>query len=203
MVRQRLDHLSAATRDTLRCAAVVGVEFDLDVVAAMTHRSVPDVLSTVEEVIEAGMVSEETAHVDRFAFHHGIVREVIVDELTISRRARLECSAGDAIEALRPGLLHVHAGQIAHHLIQGIAVCDPGRAASWARRAGDQALGTWAYEDAIRYYESTLIALQLAHASNDPARIDVLIALGRAADRAGDRDRCRSACMEAAHVART
>ena len=202
LVRQRLDHLSDATRDTLRCAAVVGVEFDLDVVAAMTDRGVPDVLSAVEGVIEAGMVSEDAAHVDRFAFHHAIVRDVIVAELTISRRARLECRAADAIEALRPGLLDVHAGEIAHHLIQGIAVGDPGRAAAWARRAGDHALGTWAYEDAVRHYESALIALELAHSSNDRSRIDVLIALGRAADRAGDRERCRSASIEAAHVAR-
>ncbi len=202
VVGHRLEHLSAATRDTLRCAAVLGIEFDLDIVAAMAHAPAPDVLSAVEEAIEAGLVSEDRARVDRFAFHHAIVQEVILDELAASRRARLEWSAGDAIEARRSRVHDAHAGQIAHHLINGIAVGDASRAAAWARRAGDHALQTWAYEDAIRHYESALVALELAHAPNVPTRIDVLISLGRAADRAGDRDRCISACNQAATAAR-
>jgi DNA-binding SARP family transcriptional activator len=202
VVRQRLDRLPAAARSTLRCAAVLGLEFDVDVVAAMMQTPPLDVLSAVEEAMEAGLASEEQGHVDRFSFHHAIVREVVLDELTTSRRVRLEWSAGEAIETLRSSQLDIAAGDIARHLTQGLSAGDACRAAAWARRAGDHALETWAYEDAVRYYESALIALELATSSDEPTRIDVLISLGRAADRAGDRARCRSACEEAAAAAR-
>jgi class 3 adenylate cyclase/tetratricopeptide (TPR) repeat protein len=199
VVAQRLATLSAPTLDTMRAAAVIGLDFELDVLAASIRRDDENVVSAVEEALAAGLVQEDPGLVDRFGFVHALVHEVLLAEMSQSRRARLEWSVGETIRGLRSG---EPAAEVARHLAAGAAVGDATVAAEWCVRAAADAFDRLAYEEAVRYYEMAERVLVQKGPRADLDRVDVLIALGRAANRAGDGERWRTACMEAAQLAR-
>ena len=199
MVGQRLAALSSATHDALRAAAVIGVDFELDVLAATLRRQDDDVVSVADEALTAGLVHELSGHIDRFGFVHALVHEVVLSELSQSRRARLEWSVGEAVLALRGA---EPASDVARHLAAGAAAGDAGKAADWCVRAASEASARLAYEEEVRYYETAQGVLALRAPGADRERADVLIALGRAANRGGDGERWRTACLEAADLAR-
>jgi tetratricopeptide (TPR) repeat protein len=199
VIGQRLATLSAATHDALRAAAVIGLDFELDLLAAALRRDDDHVVSAVDDALVAGIVYEHASHVDRFGFVHALVHEVLLAELSHSRRSRLEWRVGEAVLGLRGG---EPASEVARHLAAGAAVGNATKAAEWCVRAASDALEGLAYEEAIRYYEMADRVLVLQGPASDLERADVLIALGRAANRAGDGERWRTACTEAAVLAR-
>ena len=199
---QRLSHLRPATRDALRAAAVVGPEFDVDVLAAVQDEGEKDVVGALEEALASGIVLEDPASFDRYGFVHAIVHEMLLGELSRSRRARLEWRTGEALETLHAGELDKRAGEVARHFTEGAAVGGAGKAVEWSLKAGAGAMDRLAYEEAVSCYEMALGALVRSKGASDGARADVLIALGQAANRAGDPERWRGSCLEAASLAR-
>ena len=159
------------------------MDFELDVLAAALRRDDEHVVSAVEEALAAGLVHEDTGHVDRFGFVHALVHEVLLAEMSHSRRARLEWSVGEAIRSLRSG---EPAAEVARHLAAGAAVGDASTAAEWCVRAASDAFDRLAYEEAVRYYEMAASVLAPEGRRADLDRADVLIELGRAANRVGD-----------------
>ncbi len=199
VVGRRLGSLSGEAHEALRAAAVIGVDFELDLLAAALRRDDDQVMSAVEEALAAELIREDAGQVDRLGFVHALVHEVLLAELSHSRRARLEWRVGEAVLGLRDG---EPASEVARHLAAGAAVGDAGHAAEWCVRAASDAVERLAYEESVRYYEMAQRVLALQGRAADPQRADVLIALGRAANRAGDGDRWHTACMEAADLAR-
>ena len=160
VVGHRLSSLSGPTRDALRTAAIVGPAFDLDIVAGvLSHDDDDKVLVAVEEALGAGLVQDDPGHIDRYTFVHALVRDVLLAELSVSRRARLAWRTGEVLEVLRPAELDERAGELARHFVDGVAVGDPGKAVDWCLRAGAGATARLAYEEAVRYYEMALRAL--------------------------------------------
>ena len=201
-VQLRLSELSPTTRRVLQTAGVIGVEFDVDVVATAAECSDDDVMAAIEEALSAGLVSEHQHRVDSFLFVHTLVSEVLVEELSRSRRARLEWRVGEALTALRPHQLDDRAGEIAGHLVHGAAVGDPRMSVEWAQRAGAQAFVRAGYEDAERYFEMALTALDACATDDVELRAELLIALGRAANDAGNPALWRTSSLGAAQIAR-
>jgi tetratricopeptide (TPR) repeat protein len=202
VVAQRLSILSEPTHHALRAAAVIGGEFDLDVLTTVLGRDVNDVIATMEEAIAAGLIQENPDRIDRFGFIHALVHEVLLAELSHSRRARLEWATAEATVALHEDELDERAAELAGHFVAGAAVGDPAKAVDWCLRAAAAGMNRFAYEEAIRYYEMALRVLTARGRAAGHQRADVLIALGRAANRAGDPERWRASCLEAASIAR-
>jgi DNA-binding SARP family transcriptional activator len=199
VVAQRLSHLQPATREVLQAGAVIGLEFEVDIAASVLSADDTHVVDALDDALAAGLVEEDVRSVDRYRFVHALVHEVVLSELTTSRRTRLAWRAGEALEHLRS---EDHAGEIARQLVAGAAVGDPGRAVDWSRRAGADAMRRLAYEEAIRHYEDALQCMSQVGEVTEEDRVDVLLALGRASVAASDAERRRSACLEAASIAR-
>ena len=109
VVAQRLARLPAATSELLEIAAVIGMSFDLALLAEVTGRPEADVLGVSEEVARLDLVRE--LGIARFAFAHAIVRATLFDSLSASRRALTHRRVAEAI---------VHLGrqdhdELAHH----------------------------------------------------------------------------------------
>ena len=109
-----------------------------------------------------------------------------------TRRARLHCRLGEALaERDAP------AGTVAHHLLAGTPVADADLTLDWAERAYDAALAALAYDDA-----AAMVRRALPHAADPARRANMLVALGDALDRGGERDAAREAFADAADAAR-
>jgi hypothetical protein len=86
VVGRRLTRLSEATIATLELAAVIGADFELDVLVAAGGFDEDDVLSALDEAVAARLVEESGPM--RFRFAHAIVRATISDGLTRARPRR-------------------------------------------------------------------------------------------------------------------
>jgi tetratricopeptide (TPR) repeat protein len=90
---------------------------------------------------------------------------------------------------------------LAYHFTEA-AGADVAKAVHYGVLAGRRALEQLAYEEAATHFERTLQALDLADQADDAKRTELLLALGDARDRAGDRDAARTAYDAALTLAR-
>ena len=116
-----------------------------------------------------------------------------------------ELNAGD--DAARLAELAFHFGMAAHGDEDGpdgveIESVVP-KAVEYARRAGDSAARSLAYEEAARLYRMALAALDIQPHEDARVRLDVLLALGDVEGRTGNFDTARSAFLDAAVIARS
>lgn len=90
---------SGAAAATLRAAAVIGPEIDLDLLAAATATAPGELLDHLEEGVRRRFLVEQGP---RFTFAHALVREALASAVGASRTAYIHRAAARALAA-RPG----------------------------------------------------------------------------------------------------
>jgi DNA-binding SARP family transcriptional activator/tetratricopeptide (TPR) repeat protein len=198
---RRLRRLDAESRQALQVAAVIGREFDFDVLEAVAPQQGDELIAALEAGVEA-RVLRETGRVGRYSFTHALVRATLYDGLSQLRRARLHGRVGEAIARLRSVDLDPHLPQLAHHFAQAAPVEQPERAIDFALAAARRADRLLAWEEAAEHYRAALRARELAGAVEDRVRGELLLALGASEDRAGSEEAARQTFLAAAGTAR-
>ena len=198
---RRLRRLDTESRQALQVAAVVGREFDFDVLEAVAPFEGDVLVGALEEGVEA-RVLREAGRVGRYGFTHALVRATLYDGLSQLRRARLHGRVGEAIARLRGGDLDPHLPQLAYHFAQAAPVEQPERAIDFALAAARRADRLLAWEEAAQHYRAALRARELAGARDDPVRAELLLAQGSSEDRAGLEEEARTTFKDAAATAR-
>ena len=200
VVGRRLSRLSEDANQALRIAAVVGPEFELNVVQAAGDLSEEVLVNAVDEAVAARVVIEVAA--SRYRFAHALVRATLYESLTGARQVTLHRKAAEAIETIHRSQLDDYLPALAHHWAKASApVTDMTRAVEYAQRAGDRALTQLAHDEAASYYASALDLLDAGGADPaDPRRVELLIGRGEAQRRAGD-TRSRETLLDAARLA--
>ncbi|MDQ3640606.1 MAG: AAA family ATPase, partial [Actinomycetota bacterium] len=200
VIRRRLERLSPDVNRALPVAAVIGMEFDLDVTSRATGLTEHEMLDVVEEAMAAALVTEVPGRVGRFSFAHALIRHSLYDALGPTRRAQLHREVAEALEALWPQP-DAQLPSLAHHWFSAGPTGDTAKALMYARQAGDKALSELAYEEAADHFQRSLTMLETGGREQSPLRCDVLLALGDAQRRAGD-TRFRLTMFEAARLSR-
>jgi DNA-binding SARP family transcriptional activator/tetratricopeptide (TPR) repeat protein len=198
---RRLRRLDTESRQALQVAAVIGREFDYDVLEAVAPLDDDALIAALEEGVEA-RVLREAGRVGRYAFTHALVRATLYDGLSQLRRARLHGRVGEAIARLRGGDLDPHLPQLAYHFAQAAPVEQPERAIDFALAAARRADRLLAWEEAAHHYRAALRTRDLAGARDDPVRAELLLAQGASEDHAGMEDEARATFEDAVTVAR-
>ena len=154
VVSQRVSRLDAATRDLLELAAVVGSEFELEVLrrAAPFGLERPDAL---EAAVRSGMVEEVPARMLAYRFTHELVRRALYDRLSALRRAELHLQVGKAIESADPTSGRVLA-DLAHHFAAAAPLGDRERAIEYNVLAAAAATAALAFEEAASRLRTAL-----------------------------------------------
>lgn len=175
VVRRRIRQLPDPTRDLLTAGAVVGREFDIDLVARQLGIGEVAAIDLLEPALAVDLVQDLGG--DLFRFGHALVRDTAYAELTPSRRERMHASFA-ALIADGPGAAG-RAPEIARHW----AASGPrhaGRAWRAAATAGHHAMSAHAVAEAVEHYRS---ALQLAEADTGASprdRWDLLVGYAEA-----------------------
>lgn len=196
VIGQRVGRLSGQCQSLLVPASVLGREFGLDALAALSELPRDEVLDVLDEAIHERVIDDVPGASGRMRFGHALIRDTLYEELTAGRRLRLHRDAGEALRAIYSGDLDSHLAELAQHFFAAAPTGVANEAIEYARRAGDRAAAQLAYEEAVRLYE---MALRLV---DEPAgRCDLLLALGDAQARAGDSPASKEAFREAASLA--
>jgi predicted ATPase len=166
LLRERVTRLGHQVESVVISAAVIGREFDFELLRTMTALPDGDLLDVLDSALAAHLL-EETA--TGYRFRHALIRRALYDSLSRARRARLHSRAGEAIEAafgLRPHGLTPYIEDLAYHF----NLSDRrDRALEYLIQAGQKAASLYALEVAAGHFEQAL-ALMDALALTDPAR---------------------------------
>lgn len=196
VVGRRLTRLSDTTGRALSSAAIVGHDFEVELVARVADLPIDDVLDGLDEAARANLVLDDG--VDRYHFAHALVRTTLEEELSTTRRARLHRRTAMALEELHVGHLDEIASRLAHHWAE-TADPDPSTAIRWAIVAGQQNLDRAAPDDALRWFESGFDLLDPDH-PDIGHRAQLLVLSGSARMHLGD-PTFRAVVMEGARQA--
>jgi predicted ATPase/class 3 adenylate cyclase len=196
---RRVARLGEEEHKVLSVAAVIGREFDMDLLLAVTERDEDDLLELLERAVAASVLNESAGTAGRFYFAHALINHTLYEDLGNTRRARLHRRIAEALEAQLGSEPGARVGELAHHWAEATTAVDAGKALAYERMAGERALQELAPEEARRWFER---ALELLGDRDDEQvmRCDLLIGLGEAQRQTGAAA-YRETLLEASRIA--
>ena len=199
-IQRRLEQFSEPLREALAGAAVLGRDFSSDVLGMVTGIAGVELLTLLNEAVEARIVAESADAPGRFRFAHVLFRDTLYEALPPSRRVALHLAAAAALETQYAGDLEGHAAELAHHHLRAGPAGDPAAQIRWAQRAAELATRALAYEEGARLLEQALQVL--VRSPDERSSCELLLELGDARARGGDAPGAREAFLAAADLAR-
>ena len=189
-IQQRVRKLPVSAQETLRLAAILGREFDFEILKQTSDLDEETLLASLESAVRTQLIVEVSgsrAEAARFAFVHVLIPTTLREDVIRVRRQRLHLRAAVAIHALHPDDFEA----LAYHYAEA---GDAERAREHYRYAGDRAQQA-APGDAVRLYREALARWS----DTDPAgRADTLSKLGYCLWITGDVPEAQK-CYEAAY----
>jgi class 3 adenylate cyclase len=185
VVYRRVDRLGENCRDVLTCAAVVGRDFDLELLARILGESEDRLIDLLEVAVEASVVQEQPGRAGSYVFAHNLINHTLYHGLGAARRSRLHRRVAEALEDLCGEDPGPRIGELARHWMAATAPVEPEKAVTYSRRAGERALAELAPDEAVRWFGQAIELLERS-ADHDPAeRCELAIDLGEAQRQAG------------------
>jgi class 3 adenylate cyclase/tetratricopeptide (TPR) repeat protein len=197
VIERRVERLGEQSLEALRIGAVIGREFDLELLSGMVDTEESVLLDHLEGAVAASVLSESSERVGRFRFVHGLINQTLYEGLGATRRARVHQRVGVALEALYGAESGEHLSELALHWRLAAVSIDRAKAADYSLKAGQRALQSLAPEEAVKLFTS---ALDLTDEDDSVERCEALIGLGEAQRQVGSG--YRETLLEACDVAR-
>lgn len=162
-VQARVQRLGETTQDGLRLSAVLGREFNYELLQAAWGKGEEAALEMLDELLRHRLIEERAGPGESdFAFTHHKIQEVIYQTLPRFHRFHLHAQAGATMETLYSDALEARASELAHHFE---LACHHDRSLSdkavgYLQAAGQQAARQFAHQEAVAYYQRGLDILQ-------------------------------------------
>jgi predicted ATPase/DNA-binding winged helix-turn-helix (wHTH) protein len=149
--RDKLDRLSGAVRQTIECAAVIGVEFRVETLARVSEREEEEIERHLRDAIARGVLSERGLSAgEDCRFYHSMLRHVLYDDLPLRRRKRLHARAARALEVVYADEADRVAEAVSAHY-EAAGELRP--AFDWSLRAWRAATSRWNWTEATECIE--------------------------------------------------
>ncbi len=163
LIARRLSTLGERAAALLSAAAILGKSFDVMLLRDSSDLSETAALDALGDLLDRQFLEDLGG--GRLAFTHDKIREAVDAAIPDADRRRLHRAAAEALERRFVGTPDepLHLGELAQHWR---SAGDTPKAVDYLGRAGEQALATSAYDDAIAHLQS---ALALDTAPESPA----------------------------------
>jgi len=186
VIADRAARLGKEPLRVLSTAAVIGHEFDLEVLTAATEIDEDRLIEILESAATVALVTESSESPGRFRFVHALISHTLAQDLGPTRRQRTHLRIAHALEA-RGAERAGRFAELAHHWAAATSGAETGRARYFARRAGEAALAALAPMDAIGWF-SRALDLRDPRADDDVEHGRLLAGLAQAQLEAGQPD---------------
>lgn len=198
-IRLRLYSLSDGLRDVLDVAAVFGRHIRLSELTSLCSIPRKSMIEMLDEAVAAGLLLETSPGAYRFS--HGLVREVLYEDLGPSKRMRLHRQIGEVLEEMHRSELEPYVVELAHHFVSAAPGGELAKGLEYAERAGQRAMRLLAYDEAAAHFQAAVDLVQMGGAE-EHRLCDLLLGLGECLRRAGDMAGSRRTFERAAATAR-
>jgi DNA-binding SARP family transcriptional activator/tetratricopeptide (TPR) repeat protein len=184
VIGQRVAHLGEPARGVLSLAAVIGRDFDAEVLGRVAEADEDTLIDLCDQAVTAGVLTE-AAVAGRYTFSHALIEHTLYDGLSAGRRGRAHRAVAEALEKLCGDDPEDAVGQLAHHWAHAQPP-DRAKALRYAQRAGDRALAQLAPDEALRWYRDALGLLEHGPVDDARRRATLLLGFGDAQRQTGD-----------------
>jgi predicted ATPase/class 3 adenylate cyclase len=198
----RIDRLPAEDKRLLQTAAVIGKDVPFAVLQAIAEVPEADLQAGLSRLQAGELLYAVSLFPElELTFKHALTHEVAYGGLLQERRRAFHARIVTTIESLYPDRLDEHIERLAHHALRG-QVWD--KAVTYARQAGQRALGRSAAREAIDHLEQALEALARLPQNSEIAtqQIDVRFELRTAYWTIQDYHRAHGYVQQAEELAR-
>lgn len=154
-VSARVDKLGEPVQRLLSLGALLGHRFDLRLLAGIAGRDEDDVVDVLEEAVRDRLIVDEG---QSYLFGHPVVRQVLLQAPSASRRQRLHLQIASRLEEMYASRRDGGILRIAHHLVRAGDAAEPAKVVDVARSAAFRALSTCAWHEAAEMFEAALTA---------------------------------------------
>ena len=200
VISARVGRLGAQAGRVLSMAAVIGRDFDFDLLDAVTDLGQEEVLDVLDAASGAALVREVPDVPGRYSFSHALTQHTLYQGLPKVRRTRAHRQVAEAIEATVGQTPGARVGELAHHWLSASQPANATKAIGYARQAGEAALAALAPDDAVRYFSRALHLAEMVPEDDPLVGCDLRLALGEAQRQAG-LPGFRETFLDAAHRA--
>ncbi len=201
VIALRLGRLEAPAAELLRVAAVIGRDVDAALLERVVVLGEDEFLAALDEALVAVLLVESDENPGSYLFSHALIRETLYESMSGPRRARIHKRVGEAIEAMQGRRRERYLPELAYHFTRGADPDDAEKAITYAWRAGEQATTMLAHEEAAEHYARALDVQGRFEPEASERRCELLLRLGEARVRGGERALGSSAFREAAALA--
>ncbi len=201
VIARRVARLPEHGGRVLRVAALIGRDFDYDLLEHVTELPEDELLDVLDAAVRGGLITEVASTPGCYSFSHALLRTALESGLSATRRARLHQRIGEAIEHCHAGQLETRLDQLARHFGEA-GPQEADRAVDYAVRAADRAISRLAYDEAARLLAHA-VAIRTREEPADAADLARLeIALAGARADCGQWEAARAGYARAAEAAR-
>ena len=155
VLTQRLDRLTAPTREVLVAAAVSGRVFASDLVGDVAGAGQDELVEALDEAEQARLVLPGKVP-GELMFSHELIRQTLLSGVAAVKRERLHLQAAKAISRRYSDNLDAHAGDLAYHLSHAGRYGDRASLVHYLTIAGERAYEAAAFDDAVGHFEKAL-----------------------------------------------
>ncbi len=166
-------------------AAVIGRDFDFELLDAVTDLGQDEVLDLLDAACGAALVREVPDLPGRYGFSHALTQHTLYQGLPRVRRTRAHRQVAEAIEATVGQTPSARVAELAHHWLSASQPANATKAIDYARQAGEAALAALAPDDAVRYFSRALHLAEMVSEDDPMVGCDLRLALGEAQRQAG------------------
>jgi DNA-binding SARP family transcriptional activator/tetratricopeptide (TPR) repeat protein len=184
---RRLERVSPDVLETITLAAIHGVRFRLDALAASSHREVAPLHDHLDHALQARLLAT-TDDLAELRFAHALIQEVLVGRLPNLHRRRLHLQVAEALQNADTDRISAFGSEVAHHRLAAAPLGEATKTLAAAETAARAAERRFAFHEAVGWWEGARRVVEAdRHLREDQAlRVRVLLALGHARSRTGD-----------------
>jgi tetratricopeptide (TPR) repeat protein len=180
VIGKRLSGLSQSCNKVLSVAAVIGRDFQMEVLQKVAGMSDDELFGALEEARKAAVIEERTGAGAKvsYRFAHAFFRQTLYEETIAPRRIRLHQQVARALEEIYKDRLDQHAAELAEHFSYSSDRADLEKAVSYGEMAARRATDVYSYGEAVRLLEQAVKVHEVLGPEEKLKRCDLLLALG-------------------------
>jgi predicted ATPase len=169
----RIDRLPSDAKDLLQALAVIGREFPLSLIRAVTLKPDEELNRLLNDLQLGEFIYEQPAVGDtEYIFKHALTQEVSHNSVLIERRKQLHERIGGALETLYATSLDDHLAELAYHYRSSN---NPAKAITYSHLAADQAVNRAAYGEGLAALQAALGLLPQLPSHADRVRAELAL----------------------------
>ncbi len=200
VVTRRVERLGEDCHAALSCAAVIGRDFDVELLLPVAGKDEDELIDLLDAAVEAALLQEHSGRPGSYSFAHNLISHTLYDALGPTRRARLHRRVAEALERSGGDDPTSRVAELARHWSAATAPVDSDKALAYTKQAGERALAELAPDEAVRWFTHALELLDATPEPDPGKRCELAIGLGEAQRQAG-RPEFRTTLLDASRLA--